>query len=89
MHRRNVLSLFLTNKTGAPHGDTLGLMYLLSINSCICILSYVKSEMLILYGNFDTGEDPSIKSIEKSISLLGGKYGISSTKTSLKFLNTT
>ena len=89
MHRRNVLSLFLTNKTGAPHGDTLGLMYLLSINSCICILSYVKSEMLILYGAFDRGEYLGINSIQKFISLLESKFGISSTKTSLKFLNTT
>jgi hypothetical protein len=89
MHKWNVPSFFLTNKTGAPHGDTLGLMCPLYNNYCICILIYVNSGMLILYGSFDTRENPGIKSIEKSISLLGGNSGISSTKTSLKSLNTT
>jgi hypothetical protein len=89
MHKWNGEHQVLENKTSAPHGDTLGLMCPLYNNYCICILIYVNSGMLILYGSFDTRENPSIKSIEKSISLLGGNSGISSTKTSLKSLNIT
>jgi len=64
MHKQNVPSVFLTNKIGAPHANTLGLMYPLSNNYCIYNLSFVNSGMLIMYGAFDRGEDPHIKSIE-------------------------
>ncbi|GJV16729.1 hypothetical protein Tco_1362052 [Tanacetum coccineum] len=37
MHIWNDPSFFLTNRTGAPHGDELGLMKPLSESSCSCI----------------------------------------------------
>ncbi|GKG20152.1 hypothetical protein Tco_0379953, partial [Tanacetum coccineum] len=36
MHILNDLSFFLTNKTGAPQGEELGLMKPLSESSCSC-----------------------------------------------------
>jgi hypothetical protein len=65
MHSQRVPSFFLTNKMGAPHRDTV----------------------LILYGVLDVGTTPSVSSIEKSISLLGGRPGTSSGNTSLYSLN--
>jgi len=67
----------LTNKTKASHGDTLRQMTYLLSTSFNCFFNSVSSEGDILYGTIEIGLVPSIKSIENSISLLGGKLGIS------------
>ena len=82
MHIRMVSSFFFTNSTGVPQGDTPGQMYPLSNNSCNCIFNFVNSGTLIQYGVLEMGDALGINSIVKSMSLLGGKPGISSGNTS-------
>jgi len=76
MHNLSVCSLFFTNKTSAPHGDTLELMYPFSNFYLSCIFNSIKSRVLILYGTLDVGVAPGINSIENSTSLWGGNPGI-------------
>ena len=82
MHIRSVPSFFLTNKTGAPQGEKLGLMNPRSNNSCNWIFNSLSSAGAILYGALDTGSVPGANSITKSISRDGGKPGKSAGKTS-------
>lgn len=82
MHNLNIPYFFLTNRTGAPHGYTLSLIYFLSNNSCNFIFNSVNFGILILYGDLETCVDLGIKLIVKSISHVGGNRGISSGDTS-------
>lgn len=81
MHIRRVYSFFLTNKTGAPQGDTLGRINFLSSNSWSCIFNSVGSGIRNRYGSHETRTTPGIRLIVKSMSLLGGRHGISSGNT--------
>src|SRR5579862_8105877 len=85
MHILMEPSFFLTNNTGAPHGDTLGLTKPLSNNSCNCVFNSPNSAGAIRQGAKEIGAVPGSSSIVKSISLTGGKPGISSGKTSGNF----
>ena len=78
-----VPSFFFTNSTGAPQRDTLGWIYPLSNSSYKCIFSLVNSGRLIWYGVLEIGDALGINSMVKSMSLLGGKPGISSGNTSI------
>lgn len=77
MHNWKMPYFFLTNITGAPHGDTFGLIQFLSSNSYNFIFISVSSITLIQQGDFEIGEDPSIKLIVKLIPLFGGRPKIS------------
>lgn len=54
------------NSTEAPYGDTLGLIYPLSRNSCSCNFNSTNFWVLILYGAMDIGVAPDTNSNEKS-----------------------
>ena len=82
MHSRRVLSFFFANRTGAPHGEVLGLMKPLPNNSCIWTFSSYNSTGAILYGVIEMGDVPGCNSMWKSTSLGGGNPGSSSGKTS-------
>ena len=82
MHNLKVPSFFLTNKTGTPQGEKLGLMKLLSINSCNYTLSSLSSVGAIRYGGIEIGVVQGIRSIPKSKSRSGGIPGNSSKNTS-------
>ena len=82
MHSRRVLSFFFANRTGAPHGEVLGLMNPLSNNSYSWTLSSCNSTGAILCGVIEMGEVPRCNSIPKSTTLCGGSPGSSSGKTS-------
>ena len=82
MHNRRVLSFFFANRTGAPHGEVLGLMNPLSSSSYSWTLSSCNSAGAILCGVIEMGEIPGCNSIPKSTSLCGGSPGSSSGKTS-------
>ena len=82
MHSRRVLSFFFANKTGAPHGEVLGLINPLSNNSCNWTLSSCYSIGDILCGVIEMGDVSRCNSIQKSTSLYGGNPGSSSEKTS-------
>ena len=82
MHIFIVPSFFFTNKTGAPHGELLGLIKPLSSNSCNCYFNSFNSVGAIRYGEIDIGFVPCNKSILNSISLSGANPGKSSGKTS-------
>ena len=82
MHILIVPSFFFTNYTGAPHGELLGLIKLLSSNSCNCSFNSFNSVGAIQYGAIDIGFVPGNKSILNSISLSGTNHGKSSGKTS-------
>ena len=69
---------FVTSIDGGPQGDTLGLMYLFSNNSCSCIFSSSIYGMLILQGVWDTGATLGTSSKVKLMSFFGGNPGISS-----------
>jgi len=56
-----------------------------SSNSSNYFFSYANLKGDILYGAIDIGPVPSIKSVENSISLLGGKLRISLENASGKF----
>jgi len=83
MHSLRVPYFFFTKNIGAPQGDTLGLIYPLSNKSYICIVSSISSGVLILYKALEIGAESDMRSLEKSISLLGGRPSISSGKMSL------
>ena len=68
-------SLFLTNRTGAPHGGALGLINFFSKGSLIYFLSSANSRGDILYGAMDIGPIPGTNSMANSISLSGGNSG--------------
>ena len=59
-----------------------------SSNSSNCFFNSANSEGDILYGAIEIGPTPSIRSMENSISLLGGRLGISLGKTLGKFWTT-
>ena len=83
MHSRRVLSLFFANRTGAPHGEVLGLMNPLSSNSYIWTLNSCNSIDAILCGVIETGDMPGCNSIQNSTTLYRGNPSSSSRKTSL------
>src|SRR3954469_36974 len=82
MHKRILPSFFFTNRTGAPHGETLGWMKCLARSSSSWRFSSLSSIGDILYGVMETGAVPGTRSIENSASLSGGREVISSGKTS-------
>nr|GFC62773.1 hypothetical protein [Tanacetum cinerariifolium] len=82
MHILNDPSFFLTNKTGAPHGEELGLMKPFSESSCNCSDNSFISDEANRYGARATGEAPGIKSIWNSTGRAGGRPGKSLGKTS-------
>jgi len=69
MHNLRVPYFSFTNKIGAPQGDILGLMYLLSRISLSYNINSTDSKVLIIYGAFDFGAALGINSIERSTSL--------------------
>ncbi|KAJ0715028.1 hypothetical protein HanPI659440_Chr13g0496361 [Helianthus annuus] len=79
---RMLPSFFLTNNTGAPQGDTLGLMNPLSSRSWIWDINSCNSDGASRYGAFATGFAPGINSIPNSTFRSGGIPGKSSGKTS-------
>ncbi|GKF94029.1 hypothetical protein Tco_0283729, partial [Tanacetum coccineum] len=84
MHILNDPSFFLTNKTGAPQGEELGLMKPLSESSCSCSNNSFISDGSNRYGARATGAAPGIKSIWNSTGRAEGRPGKSSGKTSGK-----
>ncbi|GJW12782.1 hypothetical protein Tco_1578609 [Tanacetum coccineum] len=66
MHILNDQSFFLTNKTGAPQGEELGLMKPLLESSCSCSDNSFISDGASRYGARATGVAPGIKSIWNS-----------------------
>ncbi|PHT46598.1 hypothetical protein CQW23_15756 [Capsicum baccatum] len=72
----------LRNRTGAPNGDTLGLMNPLSRKSFNYSFNSLSSAGAILYGGIEMGYVSKRKSISKSISLLGETLRRSSGNTS-------
>ncbi|GKF98355.1 hypothetical protein Tco_0297138 [Tanacetum coccineum] len=77
-------SFFLTNKTGAPQGEVLGLTNPLSESSCSFIDSSCISDGANRYGDRATGAAPRTKSNWNSTCRVGGSHGKSSGKTSGK-----
>ncbi|GKG26886.1 hypothetical protein Tco_0402589, partial [Tanacetum coccineum] len=73
MHIMNDPSFFLTNKTGAPQGEELGLLNPLSKRSCSCSDNSFISDGANRYGARATGAAPGIKSIWNSTSRVGGR----------------
>ncbi|GJR41148.1 hypothetical protein Tco_1216832 [Tanacetum coccineum] len=84
MHILNDPSFFLTNKTGAPQGEELGLMKPLSESSCSCSDNFFISDGANRYGARATGATRGIKLIWNSTSQAGGRPGKSSGNTSEK-----
>ena len=82
MHSRRFLSFFLANIIGAPQGEVLCLIKLLSNNSCIWTLSSCNSIVSILCGVIEMGDVPRCNSMIKSTSLYRGNPDSSSGKTS-------
>ena len=85
MHNRNVPSFFLTNNTGAPHGDVLGRINPLSNMSSSYALSSFNSAGAIRYGAFEIGVVPGTNSIPNSTSRSGDSPTISSGNTSANY----
>ncbi|GJY02615.1 hypothetical protein Tco_0360767 [Tanacetum coccineum] len=81
MHILNDPSFFLTNKTGAPQGEELGLMNPLLKSSCNCSDNSFISDGASRYGARATGAAPGIKSIWNSTGRAGGSPGKSSGNT--------
>ncbi|GKF67005.1 hypothetical protein Tco_0193522 [Tanacetum coccineum] len=73
MHIWNDPSFFLTNKTGAPQGEELGLIKPLLDSSCSCSENSFISEGANQYGARATGAAPGIKSIWNSTCRVGGR----------------
>jgi len=82
MHNLKVPFFFFTNNTRAPHGETLSLINPFYNNSSNWIFNSLSSVGAILYRASEMRCAPRINSIPKSISLLGGKPGNFSLKTS-------
>ena len=72
MHSLKVPFLSFTNNTDAHQGETLVLIYFLSINYCSCVFNSTNYGVLILYGALDTEDALSTRWIVKSISLFSG-----------------
>ncbi|GKC85825.1 hypothetical protein Tco_1141542 [Tanacetum coccineum] len=85
MHILNDPSFFLTNKTGAPQGEELGLMKPLSESSCSCSDNSFILDGASRYGARAIGAAPGIKSIWNSTNRAGGRLGKSSGNTSGKY----
>ncbi|GJY51528.1 hypothetical protein Tco_0442375 [Tanacetum coccineum] len=81
MHILNNPSFSLTNKTGAPQGEELGLMNPLSESSCNCSDNSFILDGANRYGARATGAAPRIKSIWNSTGRAGGRSGKSSGNT--------
>ncbi|GKF67561.1 hypothetical protein Tco_0197240, partial [Tanacetum coccineum] len=84
MHILNDQSFFLTNKTGAPQGEELGLINPLSASSCNCSDNSFISDGANRYGARATGAAPGIKLIWNSTGRARGRPGKSSGNTSRK-----
>nr|GEZ76103.1 reverse transcriptase domain-containing protein [Tanacetum cinerariifolium] len=84
MHILNDPSFFLTNKTGAPQGEELGLMKPLSERSCSCSNNSFISDGANRYGARATRAAPGIKPIWNSTGRAGRRPGKSSGNTSGK-----
>src|SRR3954466_8146146 len=84
MHILSVPSFFVTNRTGQPHGDELGRMKPFANEASSWVLSSANSCGAILYGRFEIGVVPGIRSTMNSTHLSGGSPGNSSGKTSWK-----
>ena len=76
MHALKVTSFFFTKCVGDQQGDTLAHMYPFFSNSSNYICNS-NSGALILHWVLDIKVDPCTKSIEKLMSLFGGKPSIS------------
>ena len=87
-HIRMLPSFFFTNNTGAPQGQTLGLMKPLSSSSCSYSFNPLNLVGAIRYKALEIGLEPSNSSIEKFISLSGGNPDKSSGNTSGNSLTT-
>nr|GEY27068.1 hypothetical protein [Tanacetum cinerariifolium] len=75
MHILNEPSFFLTNKTGAPQGEELGLIKPLSESSCSCSDNSFISNEAKRYGAWAIGATPRIRSIGNSTGRAGGRPG--------------
>nr|GEY64798.1 hypothetical protein [Tanacetum cinerariifolium] len=84
MHILNDPSFFLTNNTGAPQGEELGLMKPLSESSCNCSDNSFILDGANRYGARATGPDPRIRSIWNSTGRARGRPEKSSRNTSRK-----
>ncbi|GKF89856.1 hypothetical protein Tco_0263819 [Tanacetum coccineum] len=84
MHIRNDPSFILMNKTGASHGEELGLMKPLLESSCSCSDNSFISDGANRYGARATGVVPGIKSIWNSTGRARGRPSKSSRNTSGK-----
>nr|WMB96864.1 hypothetical protein [Solanum melongena]WMB97137.1 hypothetical protein [Solanum aethiopicum] len=81
MHILKEPSFFHTNRTRAPHGETLSLTNPFSNKSLSCSFNTFNSARAILYGGIEIGWVSGRTSIPKSISLSGGTPGRSSGNT--------
>src|SRR3954469_9063906 len=72
------------NRTGQPHGDELGRMKSFANEASSWVLSSSNSCGAILYGRFEIGAVPGIRSTMNSTHLSGGIPDNSSGKTSGK-----
>nr|GFB95982.1 hypothetical protein [Tanacetum cinerariifolium] len=84
MHILNEPSFFLTNKTGAPQGEELGLMKPFSKSSYNCSDNSIISDGAKRYGARAIGAAPGIRSIWNSTGRAGGRPGKFSGNTSGK-----
>ncbi|GKA86701.1 hypothetical protein Tco_0808412 [Tanacetum coccineum] len=85
MHILKDPSFFLTNRTGAPQGEQLGLINHLSASSCSLLDSSCIFDGASIYGAHATGAALGTKSIWNLTCLAGESPGKSSGKTSGKF----
>nr|GFB78997.1 hypothetical protein [Tanacetum cinerariifolium] len=81
IHILNDPSFFLTNKTGAPQGEELGLMKPLSESSCSCSDNSFILDGANRYEARATGAAPGIRLIWNSPGRAGGRPGKSSGNT--------
>lgn len=72
-----VPSFFFTSGTGAHQGDTLGRINCFSNNFSNCVFNFANSDGNIRYGAIEIGLVLGNKSIENSISRVGGNPEIS------------
>nr|GFC52388.1 hypothetical protein [Tanacetum cinerariifolium] len=84
MHILNDPSFFLTNKTGAPQVEELGIRKPLSKSSCNCSDNSFILDGANRYGARATRVAPRIKSIWNSTGRAEGRLGKSSGNTSRK-----
>src|SRR3954471_21347508 len=72
------------NRTGQPHGDEIGRMKPFANEASSWVFSSANSCGAILYGHFEIGDVPGIRSTMNSTHLSGGSPGNSLGKTSGK-----